>query len=152
MGNFLRNRYSDLVPASYQRKDIYVRSTDRDRTLESAVANLGAFYNVSSPGYVPFPVHTMPVESDNLLRFPNDRCKKYGKIKKELVATAEMARLNDEFRDDLARMARLVNSTVEYTIETMWPIMDTIDCHIANNYTGNRNQDTQGWKSMYRIV
>ena len=84
LGRFLRNRYKDFYPfdEDYRRKDIYVRSTDRDRTLLSAVANLGAFLNVSTPGMVPFPVHTMPTENDNLLRYPNMNCKRFADILK----------------------------------------------------------------------
>lgn len=132
----MRHRYQDLLPTNeYRRKDIYVRSTDRDRTLESAVANLGRFYNVSTPGYVPFPVHTMPVEMDNL-RYPNMRCKRYAEIQSELVSTPKMKELNEQYHADLKRMGELVNSTIEYTIQNMWHILDTIDCHIANNITG----------------
>jgi hypothetical protein len=84
LGRFLRNRYKDFYPfeEDYRRKDIYVRSTDRDRTLLSAVSNLGAFLNVTTPGNVPFPVHTLPTETDNLLRYPNMNCKRFSEILK----------------------------------------------------------------------
>ena len=67
LGAFLRKRYSDLVSEDY--RDITVRSTDRDRTLLSAEANLGSFYGVDS-NFVPVPIHTVPVVDDHLLRFP----------------------------------------------------------------------------------
>ena len=138
LGTFLRQRYGSLFPSdAYRRKDLYVRSTDRDRTIESAVANLGTFYNVTEAGYVPFPAHSVPVDFDNLLRYPNLRCKKYANLKSELVQTAKMEELNEKYKPDLKRMAELVNSSLTYRIENMWQILDTIDCHIANNKTGN---------------
>ena len=62
-------RYSDLVSEDYRREELLVRSTDRDRTLLSAEANLGSFYGVDS-NFVPVPIHTVPVVDDHLLRFP----------------------------------------------------------------------------------
>ena len=136
MGGFLRERYNDLLPNEYHRKDLYVRSTDRDRTLLSAVSNLGSFYNISQTGYMPIPIHTLPTESDNLLRYPNMNCKKYADISKELHGSPLMVKLNEEYKDDLAKMAKLVNSTETFTIQNAWPILDTIECHIANNKSG----------------
>ena len=59
LGHFLRKRYNDLVSADYRREELLVRSTDRDRTLLSARANLKAFYNTST--YDAVPIHTVPV-------------------------------------------------------------------------------------------
>ena len=137
MGHFLKDRYSDLFPDDiYRRKDIYIRSTDRDRTLESAMANVGAFLNVKTPGYVPFPVHTLPTEMDNLLRYPNENCKRYSQIKQEISDTPKMRELNQIYHEDIVRMAELVNASTSMTIQNMWPVIDSIDCHIYNNKTG----------------
>ena len=137
LGQFLKNRYSDLFPDDiYRRKDIYIRSTDRDRTLESAMANVGAFLNVKTPGYIPFPVHTLPTEMDNLLRYPNENCKRYSQIKQEISDTPKMRELNQIYHEDIVRMAELVNASTSMTIQNMWPVIDSIDCHIYNNKTG----------------
>ena len=99
------------------------------------MVNLAAFYNVTSPGYEPVPVHTVPVLLDHLLK-PAKKCKRYLQIQSELVSTPKMKRLNDQYRHDLKRMAELINSPIEYTIETMSHVMDSIECHVSNNKTG----------------
>lgn len=74
LGRWLRNRYSELLSATYSKADIYVRSTDIDRTIMSAQANLAGLYPPvgadiwdSTIQWQPIPVHSVPVELDTLL-------------------------------------------------------------------------------------
>ena len=133
MGKFLRNRYNSLISPNYRREELYIRSTDRDRTLLSAVANLGSFYNVSSAGFLPFPVHTVPIKDDKILRMPVTGCNKYDQIKHELTATPQMEALNEKYRGELDKLGELGKSEEPLKVHTMWPVIDSIDCHIANN-------------------
>ncbi|XP_055637636.1 prostatic acid phosphatase-like [Toxorhynchites rutilus septentrionalis] len=75
LGRWLRNRYRELLSATYSKDDIYVRSTDIDRTIMSAQANLAGLYPPvgadvwdSTIQWQPIPVHTVPVELDTLLQ------------------------------------------------------------------------------------
>ena len=136
LGLFLRDRYRDLFPFDqYRRKDIYVRSTDKDRTLLSAMSNLGAFFNESQPGYVPVPIHTVPSELDTLLRFYK-LCKRYIDVKAELTKTPKLDELNEKYASDLAKLTRLVGLEEKLRIETSSKVIDAVECHIAN---GKRN-------------
>ncbi len=69
LGAFIRKRYQTLLSPNYTASEIIVRSTDVDRTLMSAQANLVGLYptlNVTTHGVPiqPVPIHTVSVNSD----------------------------------------------------------------------------------------
>lgn len=70
-GKWVRQRYADFLPSEYDRSDIYVQSTDVDRTLMSAYSHLAGLYEPKSSKnwdpdikWRPIPVHTIPEASD----------------------------------------------------------------------------------------
>jgi hypothetical protein len=69
LGQYLRTRYGSIISPTFHPNEIYVRSTDYDRTLMSAQSNLIGFYplfNVPA-GKVPvqpIPIHTIPKADD----------------------------------------------------------------------------------------
>uniref|UniRef100_A0A182HT87 acid phosphatase n=1 Tax=Anopheles arabiensis TaxID=7173 RepID=A0A182HT87_ANOAR len=74
LGKWLRQRYSSLLQDTYSNNEIYVRSTDVDRTLMSAEANLAGLYPPtgrdvwdSAITWQPIPVHTVTEELDSVL-------------------------------------------------------------------------------------
>lgn len=73
LGAFIRSKYDALLPENYHPKDIYVRSTNTDRTLTSAQAvMLGVYQNRTCHSHIPYqivPVHTIKKSTDKLLRF-----------------------------------------------------------------------------------
>ncbi|MGH0131566.1 UNVERIFIED_CONTAM: hypothetical protein FKN15_065771 [Acipenser sinensis] len=71
LGQTLRRRYRGFLNETYSRREISVRSTDYDRTLMSAEANLAGLYppngsEVFNPNitWQPIPVHTVPDTED----------------------------------------------------------------------------------------
>ncbi|XP_022832385.1 prostatic acid phosphatase isoform X1 [Spodoptera litura] len=74
LGKWLRQRYSHLLSDAFDPTEIYIRSTDIDRTLMSAQANLAGMYPPKSKtmwnpdiNWQPIPVHTVPELEDELL-------------------------------------------------------------------------------------
>jgi lysosomal acid phosphatase len=74
LGKWFRQRYNSLVSEKYNNTEMRVQSTDVDRTLMSAQANLAGFYpptgkdvwNENVP-WQPIPVHTTPEKLDDVL-------------------------------------------------------------------------------------
>ncbi|XP_055614005.1 prostatic acid phosphatase [Uranotaenia lowii] len=74
LGQWLRNRYRSILSDTFSVNEIYIRSTDVDRTLMSAQSNLAGLYpplngDVWNPSinWQPIPVHTMPEDIDAVL-------------------------------------------------------------------------------------
>ncbi|XP_032216056.1 lysosomal acid phosphatase isoform X2 [Mustela erminea] len=101
LGQALRQRYQGFLNTSYHRQEVYVRSTDFDRTLMSAEANLAGLFppngmqrfnpNIS---WQPIPVHTVPIAEDR------------------------------QFLDMVANETGLT----DVTLETVWNVYDTLFC------------------------
>lgn len=75
LGQFLRQRYDGFIDSEYKRNEIYVLSSDLDRTLMSAEANLAGLYpvpaskiGVNKLDIQPVPVHIVPTKEDKVNR------------------------------------------------------------------------------------
>nr|XP_003412297.2 lysosomal acid phosphatase isoform X1 [Loxodonta africana] len=134
LGQALRQRYHGFLNTSYHRQEVYVRSTDLDRTLMSAEANLAGLFppdgmqrfnpNIS---WQPIPVHTVPVAEDRLLKFPLGPCPRYEQLQNETRQTPEYqneSNQNAQFLDMVANETGLTN----LTLETVWNVYDTLFC------------------------
>ncbi|KFD54604.1 hypothetical protein M513_04549 [Trichuris suis] len=73
LGEYLRKRYSDFLPAAYNAKTVHVRSTDYNRTIMSALANLAGLFPLQSHhrwsanvSWQPVPVHSVPGVDDDV--------------------------------------------------------------------------------------
>ncbi|XP_010610728.1 lysosomal acid phosphatase isoform X4 [Fukomys damarensis] len=134
LGQALRQRYHGFLNASYCRQEVYVRSTDFDRTLMSAEANLAGLFppdgtqrfnpNIS---WQPIPVHTVPLAEDRLLKFPLGPCPRYEQLQNETRQTAEY---QNEIAQNTQFLAMVANETglADLTLETVWNVYDTLFC------------------------
>lgn len=75
LGKWLRKRYVGWLPEVYSTEDVYVRSSDYDRTIISAQANLAGMYPPVGPkNWNGEPgkhiqlvsIHTVPKSQDNV--------------------------------------------------------------------------------------
>ena len=47
-----------------------------------------------------------------------------------------MEQLNEKYRSELDKLGELGKSEEPLKVHTMWPVIDSIDCHIANDMDG----------------
>ncbi|XP_067318853.1 lysosomal acid phosphatase isoform X1 [Anolis sagrei] len=138
LGQALRKRYVEFLNASYNRQEIFIRSTDFDRTLMSAEANLAGLYppegqqvfrpNVS---WQPIPVHTVPDSLERLLKFPLSHCPRYEQLQNETRQTAEYVNKTVENMQFLEMVANMTGIQ-DVTLESVWSIYDTLFCEKAH--------------------
>uniref|UniRef100_A0A8C5PFL1 Lysosomal acid phosphatase n=1 Tax=Leptobrachium leishanense TaxID=445787 RepID=A0A8C5PFL1_9ANUR len=139
LGQELRRRYRGFLNESYDRHEIYVRSTDVDRTLMSAEANLAGLYppagsQVFNPNitWQPIPVHTLPETEDRLLKFPVLPCPKYLKLQEETRLSAEYIK---KTQDNLEFLQMVANQTgvTDCSLESIWTVSDVLFCEKSHN-------------------
>ncbi|KAL6421287.1 hypothetical protein ACFW04_011891 [Cataglyphis niger] len=99
LGRWLRKRYSHLLSNIYTPYDIYVLSTDVDRTLMSAEANLAGLYPPvknqvwDDIKWMPIPVHTIPEKQDYVLK-ASKYCPRYNYELEKVLTSPKMKRIN----------------------------------------------------------
>lgn len=139
LGQFLRARYKSFLNESYNRHEILVRSTDVDRTLMSAEANLAGLYppegqQMFRPGlkWQPIPVHTVPQSEEKLLSFPLEDCPRYKQLMNETEHTAEFLNVTADNRD-LIELVKNKTGLKKADVETVWSVYDTLFCESRHN-------------------
>jgi len=105
LGQWIRARYQKFLSPDYSEDEVYVRSTDVDRTLMSASANLaGLFpprgYQKFNPNldWQPIPIHTLPQSEDSLLS-SHAVCPRFSELLREVANSAFMKHLYNDNRD-----------------------------------------------------
>ncbi|XP_069805184.1 testicular acid phosphatase homolog isoform X1 [Dendropsophus ebraccatus] len=141
LGQYLRKRYENFLSPSYRKEEIYVRSTDYDRTLMSAQANLAGLYPPNGTQqwhpdilWQPIPVHTVPVSQDRLLKFPSKDCPRFYELMKETIQLPEYQNRMDEWKDFIVRIANYSGYSVDQAVpRRVWKVYDTLFCQKSHN-------------------
>lgn len=131
LGRWLRKRYSHLLSNLYTPYDIYVQSTDMDRTLMSAEANLAGLYPPvagqvwDALKWMPIPVHTIPKDKDSVLA-AQKYCPRYDFELEKVLQSSEIKLINKEnekvYTYLTAKTGNKVSSlkTAEYIYDTLF--------------------------------
>ncbi|XP_054846897.1 prostatic acid phosphatase-like [Eublepharis macularius] len=149
LGKYLRNRYRRLLSPEYKRKEIYVLSTDTDRTIMSAQTNLAGLFPPSGKQiwhhripWQPIPVHTLPRKQDRLLSYPIHGCTRFNKLLKEtLDSGAFKIKLKDymPFLGQIApKLGYDVKTLLDVNNQKLWNAYDTLLVQRLHQY---RNPD-----------
>lgn len=131
LGRWIRSRYRHLISDKYSLHEIYVRSTDVDRTLMSAEANLAGIYPPKgnqiwdSIKWMPIPVHTTLENEDNLLA-GKKLCPRYNYELKKLLNSPtfqKIDRQNAQLYEYLSKnVGKRINSLqeLEFIYNILW--------------------------------
>jgi lysosomal acid phosphatase len=140
LGQWLRSRYDGFLSAHYSEKDFYIRSTDTDRTLMSAEANLAGLYppktdQVWDPAipWQPIPIHTTPELEDNVLEMKKD-CPKFNLLLEQLLETDYFVNISRQNRDLYAYVTKNTGEQVD-DLQTLEYIYSTLSIEQFNNLT-----------------
>lgn len=140
LGKWLRHRYEDFLPMEYSRDDIYIRSTDVDRTLMSAESNLAGLYPPNDQQkwntkilWQPIPVHTTPEIEDEILAAKR-QCPLYNREYEAVMNSYQMKELNEKNKELFVYLSK--NSGSEITdIVSLEYLYDTLHVEEMNNLT-----------------
>ncbi|XP_077115806.1 testicular acid phosphatase homolog isoform X2 [Ranitomeya variabilis] len=143
LGKYLRMRYEQFLSPTYKKEEIYVRSTDYDRTLMSAQANLAGLYPPNGTQqwhpdipWQPIPVHTVPVSQDRLLKFPSKDCPRFYELMKETIQLLEYRNRMKAWKDFIARIANVTGYSVGPADHRwMGNVYDTLFCQKSHNFS-----------------
>uniref|UniRef100_A0A9J7X7A0 Lysosomal acid phosphatase n=1 Tax=Cyprinus carpio carpio TaxID=630221 RepID=A0A9J7X7A0_CYPCA len=134
LGQFLKKRYTGFLSEDYDRHEIFIRSTDVDRTLMSAEANLAGMFPPNGSEefnpdlkWQPIPVHTVPVDKEKLLSFPLEDCPRYTQLMNETEKTDIFLNMTETYKE-LIEMVRNKTGLEKANIETIWSFYDTLFC------------------------
>jgi len=140
LGQWLRRRYTGFLPEAYSREDIYVQSTDVDRTLMSAASNLAGLYppegdqiwakNIS---WQPIPIHTVPETKDEILAGKRP-CARYEAELQRVKTSPEMKHFNEEHADLYRYTSEQTGKSI-HDPETLQQLYSVLFIEEVNNLT-----------------
>lgn len=140
LGQYFRRRYADFLPQQYSEKDLYVRSTDVDRTLMSAEADLAGLYppvkgDIWENGlsWQPIPIHTIPEHSDAVLAAKKP-CKKYDRLFKKLMQSDYFRNISRQNHDLYAYLTRYSGDVIN-DFEHLEYLYSTLQIETWYNFT-----------------
>lgn len=111
----MAKRYESIIGPKYNSSQLYVRSSDFDRTISSALSNLAGFFPPTDHQiwnenilWQPIPVHSVPAAYDNILGVDiSPICPAYKRAYTELMNSAKfqnISKASKALRDYLSQM------------------------------------------------
>ncbi|KAG8572763.1 hypothetical protein GDO81_012157 [Engystomops pustulosus] len=143
LGKYMRKRYSGFLNETYSRHEVYVRSTDMDRTLMSAQTNLAGLYPPvgrqiwnKNMTWKPIPVHTVPLTEDKLLAMPLKNCPRYNQLQIETYTSKEFRSLLEPYKDLINSLPNITGYSIKEMQEGVrwWLLYDALQCEQIHNY------------------
>ncbi|XP_039693074.1 prostatic acid phosphatase isoform X2 [Pteropus medius] len=125
-----------------QLTQVYIQSTDVDRTLMSAMTNLAALFppegisvwNPSLP-WQPIPVHTVPLSEDRLLYLPFRNCPRFQQLQRETLKSEEFQKRLQPYKDFVETLPKLAGYHGKDLFGIWSKVYDPLFCERVHNFT-----------------
>ncbi|KAH7703738.1 esophageal gland cell secretory protein 21, partial [Aphelenchoides avenae] len=140
LGQWLKKRYIEdlqFLSAHYDSNEVYVRSSDTERTILSAMANMIGMYAESASagvdypdafewpaGFVPIPVHTVHADKD-AARIWGKRCPVQHQLERLVLQTPEYRALVNRTQGTMDRINEITGGN--YTAYDAWQIKQVLE-------------------------
>lgn len=122
MGQWLAKRYIKIIGPKYDPNQIYVRATDFDRTIASALANLAGMFPPeghqiwgSNLKWQPIPVHSVPAEFDYILGSTVPSCPAYEEATNKLMNSTKIKHILSKVQpitDEIAKNVGIADPSI----------------------------------------
>ncbi|XP_077160250.1 prostatic acid phosphatase-like [Paroedura picta] len=147
LGRYLRKKYKNFLSRQYKRKEIYVLSTDTDRTIMSAQTNLAGLFPPKGEqvwnhriNWQPIPVHTLSRKNDQLLSYPILECPRFLKLLKETLDSSAFKLKLKNYMPLLGQIAPQLGYDVKTLLDVnnhkLWNAYDTLLVESIYNHPG----------------
>jgi len=137
LGEYLRWRYDRFLPRIYNKEDIFIQSSNLDRTIMSAQANLAGMYPPESQqqwnprlNWQPIPIHSIPTQYDHILDFSLP-CPRYNEEFQNVMKSEYITKVKFENQWLFDYLTENTGKNVE-TIENVSELYDTFFVQTEN--------------------
>ncbi|XP_065670526.1 lysosomal acid phosphatase isoform X4 [Hydra vulgaris] len=143
LGRFLKKRYmidNHFLNKTYIQKEIYIRSSDTPRCLQSAETQLAGLYPPTGyqvwhnlvNNWQPIPIHTVPNDQDSLLRSLRTPCPRLRELLTAQKKKVDYIKKEKENKMLLSLLSNYTGMTVNF--KELWVVYDVLKCDIAQGF------------------
>ncbi|XP_028408420.1 prostatic acid phosphatase-like [Dendronephthya gigantea] len=144
MGKFLKKRYlQTILNQTYLRKQVHCRSSDRDRCLMSAEAQMAGLYPPLYLNPQPnkkewqfwqlIPIHTVPKNLDMLLRPYDYNCPRLQEISEKSYHDPKFVAMAKKYKDFMGNVSAKLGLSKSLNLTTIYKAYDSLFCQRAHN-------------------
>ena len=141
LGEFIKQRYTPgFLSSAYKRVENSIRSTDLDRTIMSALAQLSAVFPPTGEQvwnnsliWQPIPVFSLSGKSDNILRAYGANCPALSESNAQFTMGQEFKNIAEKYKGLFKTISDATDSSAN--LSNVWHYADTTICDKAHNLT-----------------